>query len=701
MSLGFDPGTFSLICAKRNKKEIEFNKGINAFIEIPLENPFLFNMMKNSGVPLIEKDNIGFVLGESAVNMAYTLASLELKRPMSEGCVNPKEKSAFEILQIMIHSLIGEIDKDEEKIYYCVPANAVNVETDADYHQKILHSIFKSYRSETGYKLNPHPINEALAVIYAELQKKAYTGIGISCLCPGTKIYTNKGLVNIEDVEVGDEVLTHKGRWRTVYDTVATFHQGEMKEIIVSGISGKELVYKFVDNHKLYVKRNDEWSWVGCDDLKEGDIVGEPVEKFDKNTNRIAFSIPFRNTCSKIWTIKDYNISEEMCELIGYFLGDGSVSKAEGAVNFDFAIHEKENVDNVINLAKIVFDKDAKSTIKSENCTRVKIYSKPLVKWFYENCYRNKNKKCPFDINQLTDEECKALLAGLINSDGTVNENQISFYNSNTHLISLCKRLFSRVGIAATIDSRSPRTHISKVRGVITARKTEYRINTGQQNSFNVLEECLGYKRKNKTINRQKFKIVDGFLETKIKSIKSKEYNGLVYDLRVAEDHSFSGPNLTISNCGGGMVNVCYAMYGNPVFQFAIVNSGDWIDKQAAKATGESTTVINKEKLNVDLSKEPKNMIERAIGTQYRIMIEKTVQGIKNGLANAKTNVRSAGAIDVVVAGGTSCIAGFDVIFKDAMKNAGLSIELGDITRADNATYTIAKGCLIAAENSN
>ena len=52
MSLGFDVGTFSLICAKRNKKEIEFNKGINSFVEIPLENRFLFNMMKNSGVPL-------------------------------------------------------------------------------------------------------------------------------------------------------------------------------------------------------------------------------------------------------------------------------------------------------------------------------------------------------------------------------------------------------------------------------------------------------------------------------------------------------------------------------------------------------------------------------------------------------------------------------------------------------------------------
>ena len=67
MSLGFDVGTFSLICAKRNKKEIEFNKGINSFVEIPLENRFLFNMMKNSGVPLIERDNMGYVLGEAAV----------------------------------------------------------------------------------------------------------------------------------------------------------------------------------------------------------------------------------------------------------------------------------------------------------------------------------------------------------------------------------------------------------------------------------------------------------------------------------------------------------------------------------------------------------------------------------------------------------------------------------------------------------
>jgi len=48
--------------------------------------------MKTAGVPLIERENVAYALGESAVNMAYTLPTLELKRPMKDGCVNPKEK---------------------------------------------------------------------------------------------------------------------------------------------------------------------------------------------------------------------------------------------------------------------------------------------------------------------------------------------------------------------------------------------------------------------------------------------------------------------------------------------------------------------------------------------------------------------------------------------------------------------------------
>jgi actin-like ATPase involved in cell morphogenesis len=334
MSIGFDFGTYNLVSSKRDASgDFVFKREINAFLDLPLDNRFVFNMMKQAGVPLIERENVAYALGEAAVNMAYTLPSLELKRPMKDGCVNPKEKDAFQIMSIMAHSLVDPIKKDGEKLYYCVPANAINQETDADYHQKVLESIFKSYESDEGWKVDAKPINEALALVYSELAKTAFTGVGISC--------------------------------------------------------------------------------------------------------------------------------------------------------------------------------------------------------------------------------------------------------------------------------------------------------------------------------------------------------------------------------GAGMVNVCYAMYGNPIFQFAIVNSGDWIDKQAAKATGESPTFINKQKTKVDLRAQPTNLIERAIITQYRLMIEKTVNGIKDGLANSKKAVKSDNPVDFIVAGGTASATGFDELFAETLKQAELSIPVGNVIRPKDPLYSVAKGCLIAAENAN
>lgn len=332
--IGYDAGTFNAIACKRDKKgDFTFKREVNAFIELPLENRFVFNMMKQAGVPLIERENVAYALGESAINMAYTLPTLELKRPMKDGCVNPKEKDAFQIMSIMAHSLIDPVEKDGTKLYYSVPANAINSETDADYHSKVLEAIFKSYRSDEGYTVDPKPINEALAIVYSELAKKAFTGVGLSF--------------------------------------------------------------------------------------------------------------------------------------------------------------------------------------------------------------------------------------------------------------------------------------------------------------------------------------------------------------------------------GAGMVNVCYAMYGNPIFSFAIVNSGDWIDKQAAKATGESPTFINKQKTKVNLTKEPSNLVERAIITQYRLMIEKTVQGIKEGLANASKAVKAENPVDFIIAGGTASASGFTEIFSETIKQAQLTIPVGEVIRPADPLFSVAKGTLIAAEAAN
>jgi actin-like ATPase involved in cell morphogenesis len=328
---GFDCGTYNLVSCHRDKEgDFVYKREVNAFLELPLENRFVFDMMKRAGVPLIERDNVAYALGEAAVNMTYTMSSLELKRPMIHGCLNPKEKDAFQIMSIMIHSLVDGVKKDGDLLYYCVPSNAINVETDADYHQRILDAIFKAYLDETGYRVDAHPINEALALVYAELAKKAYTGIAMSF--------------------------------------------------------------------------------------------------------------------------------------------------------------------------------------------------------------------------------------------------------------------------------------------------------------------------------------------------------------------------------GGGMINVCYAMYGNPVFKFAIVNSGDWIDRQAAKATGESVSFINKEKNKIDLTQNPTSLVERAIHTQYRLMIEHTVAGLKKGFTDVTKTVRTDAPVDVVIAGGTSSPNGFANVFREVLEQTSLPIKIGEIIKPADPLYSVARGCLIAAE---
>jgi hypothetical protein len=329
MSCGFDCGTYNLIQARRKEDgKIECTKEVNAFIRIPLEDPFTYKMLEKCKVPLIQRKDHAFAVGERAVSLARTFGDAELRRPMSGGCLNPKEKDGYSILATMIHSMIGDITKDGEVLCYSVPANALNKETDIEYHQEVLKQIFSKY-SVNGKTVQPYPINEGRALIYAELQDKFLTGIGISF--------------------------------------------------------------------------------------------------------------------------------------------------------------------------------------------------------------------------------------------------------------------------------------------------------------------------------------------------------------------------------GAGMTNLCFANRSRPAFQFSLVNCGDWIDRQAAKAAAVSEIIINKEKEKINLLSEPRSEVERAIQTQYRILIRNTVKGIKDGLEDVKDKVPDE-PIDIVLAGGTASPSGFDVLFRSAVDDIGLPIEVGEIRRPSDHLYAVARGCLEAAE---
>jgi len=195
-------------------------------------------------------------------------------------------------------------------------------------------------------------------------------------------------------------------------------------------------------------------------------------------------------------------------------------------------------------------------------------------------------------------------------------------------------------------------------------------------------------------------------LEAMFKAYKSSE--GFVLDARPInegmalvyaelEEKMYSGIGIS---CGAGMINVAHGLFGAEVFSFSLVNSGDWIDEQAAKATGETIAFINRQKHKIDLNKEPSNLVERAIKGQYELMIEKTVAGIKQGLEeNQERNVRMENPIDIVLAGGTSIPLGFNTMFDKLVRSTKLPVEIGNVIRPQDPLYSVARGTLAAAES--
>lgn len=699
--IGFDCGTFNLVKATRNKDNtVDCLREINAFIEVPLEDKFAFKMLKKAGVPLIERNKVAYAIGEQAVSIARSFGNIELRRPMHAGCVNPREKDGFSILATMIHSMIGEVSSDGEPLCYTIPANAINEETDVDYHQDVLKQIFSKYEINNK-RVMPYPINEALALIYAELQNKFLTGIGVSCLRPGTKIYTNKGIVNIEDVKEGDEVITHKGRWRKITKVIKKEFSGWSTNLQLQGYSDNTNDYKFVDNHELYIQRNGEWDWVGCNDIEIGDIVGEPILRNDKILNKesVGFTLCERTTCSKEYKKKKINGTSDIQRLIGYFLGDGSICQQEGAIQFDFGINEQQYVDDVKEILLKSFNKQSTQYIKDVNCIRLKCYSVGLINWLSKNCYDdNQQKIYPWKINKLNRSQCLNLLIGLIRSDGSNKDSGITFYNTSTNLIILVKQLFSKLGFASSIHYRLPRSHALKDGRVIQGKLNEWSIQTGSKEAMLSLSTLIDSVNCSNSVVIEKIFIRGDYCCSRIQKIEKEFYTGTVYDLQVEEDHSFSGPFLTIHNCGAGMVNVCYANRSVPIVQFSLVNSGDWIDRQAAKAAAVSETVINREKEKINLLLDPKDEIERAIQTQYRILIRKTVKGIRDGLEEAGKSNWSTDPVDFIVAGGTASPIGFDKLIQEAIKEFDFPIQIGQIKRPKDNLFAVARGCLEAAE---
>lgn len=162
---------------------------------------------------------------------------------------------------------------------------------------------------------------------------------GSPCFAAGTKIRTKRGLVPIEQVEIGNYVLTHRNRYRKVTDRAMT---GEHETVRVKAAPFPEIIA--TPSHKFFVRKIERPvysrkgqrkfsapEWKRLDEITENDYIGVLINNESENT---------------------FNLSENECWLLGVYLAVGRIEgnsvvlpRAEGDTEIETCIKDYEKVE--------------------------------------------------------------------------------------------------------------------------------------------------------------------------------------------------------------------------------------------------------------------------------------------------------------------------------------------------------------------
>jgi actin-like ATPase involved in cell morphogenesis len=161
-------------------------------------------------------------------------------------------------------------------------------------------------------------------------------------------------------------------------------------------------------------------------------------------------------------------------------------------------------------------------------------------------------------------------------------------------------------------------------------------------------------------------------------------------------NHNFTGLGVSF---GAGMTNVCLSYYAVPVMKFSIARGGDWIDEQAAQATGtpvDKVTSIKEDDFELDFRTDVGG-VEGALAIYYENLLDYVIENIAREVD--EEDVEEDLDVPVVVTGGTSSPRGFEKLFEDHLRDASIPFSISEVQSVDEPLYSVARGALVAARS--
>lgn len=369
------------------------------------------------------------------------------------------------------------------------------------------------------------------------------------CFVAGTLVLTRRGYLPIESVQVGDEVLTHKGRWRSV--TAIGSDTSRIIELKGQGHWGLTCTPEhpfltgddeWTDAADLVGKRWHTVASVPAVEVPEIDVVkgaildrgrwraqgwkeGHSVylgrfltraEAIDRRKKAILDgTIDVRGADS----IDIHSVG--FAKFLGYWIGDGWVSGSN--VIICGALEDGDL------LRALTAEAGMQASFSHERTTiRARIGSKILSSWLTENFgFGASEKRLPTWIHGMPDSYRRAFLEGYALADGH-REGDVRRWTTVSRALAVGVRiLLNQEGTSASITLHTPK-RINVIEGRIVSEKSFYRVTAypkARSFKFNGVHG-LGY----------------------VRSTRDAGYER-VYNIAVEEDESYTADGIAVHNC--------------------------------------------------------------------------------------------------------------------------------------------------------
>lgn len=161
-------------------------------------------------------------------------------------------------------------------------------------------------------------------------------------------------------------------------------------------------------------------------------------------------------------------------------------------------------------------------------------------------------------------------------------------------------------------------------------------------------------------------------------------------------DDALTGITLSF---GAGMCNIAVIHQGDPLVEFSVTRSGDFIDHSVGTALDMSPSLVQLEKeAGIDLY-HPKDKISEAIAVYYSSVINYVLQNISYELKKQEKKLPIfREPVPIIVSGGLTLADGFTKMFEDRLTGISLPMSISGIRRANSPMTCVAAGCLMASQ---